>query len=79
MSRQFLIFSSFSDPVLGKISSYRQWFEKRLGDAIQAADAKQAIEQQQPTPEEEEQERQKSKQERNGNKKGQKQTSLIKF
>ncbi len=37
-------FKSLSDPVLGKIASYRQWFEKRLGDAIQAADAKQAIE-----------------------------------
>lgn len=34
------------DPVLGKIASYRQWFEKRLDDAIQAADAKKAIEQQ---------------------------------
>ena len=40
------------DPVLGKIASYRLWFEKRLGDAIQAADAKQAIDLQ-PMPNDE--------------------------
>ena len=57
--------------MLGKIASYRVWFEKRLGDAIQAADAKQAIEQQQqPTPEEEEKDKQKNKKEENGNRKG---------
>ncbi len=55
--------------MLGKIASYRVWFEKRLGDAIQAADAKQAIEQQQqPTPEEKD--KQKNKKEENGNRKG---------
>jgi hypothetical protein len=70
MNNFFLLsFFPFSDPVLGKIASYRVWFEKRLGDAIQAADAKQAIEQQQqPTPEEKD--KQKNKKEENGNRKG---------
>ena len=48
------IVDSISDPILGKMASYRQWFEKRLGDAIQAADAQQSIEQQQPRDEDKE-------------------------
>ena len=48
-----------SDPILGKMASYRQWFEKRLGDAIQAADAQQSIEQQQ-RPQDEEKEKKKN-------------------
>jgi hypothetical protein len=50
---------SITDPILGKMASYRQWFEKRLGDAIQAADAQQSIEQQQQ-PRDEEKEKKKN-------------------
>ena len=56
------------DPVLGKIASYRLWFEKRLGDAIQAADANQAIDLQ-PMPNDDDEKGQndeKKNNERNG-------------
>ena len=57
-----------SDPVLGKIASYRQWFEKRLDDAIQAADAKKSIEmQQQQQQQEQQQQNWEEKKKKNGN------------
>ena len=57
-----------SDPVLGKIASYRQWFEKRLDDAIQAADAKKSIEmQQQQQQQEQQQQNGEEKKKKNGN------------